>query len=396
LGVDDWALRKGQRYGTILVDLQRHAVVDLLPDRSSESLETWLKAHPGVEILSRDRAEVYAEGARLGAPCAQQVADRWHLLKNLGEALERVLVRHHRHIRQAVEDMAASEQASDRSQEAVSEPAPLSATQSEQQQRRQKRDARYQQVHELKRQGFTLSQIHRQTQMSYRTLHKYLNSESCPYYPANRRGTGSHLTPFVPYLRERWEQGCHNARQLLQEIHAQGYAGHYSRFAECVSSWRPRLPGEGSPSAKGTSAPRHIKHDIPCPSAVRWWIQGHLSRSDLDKQVWQRSFLNALYERCPELAQAARLSEEFVRMVKQRLVSDLDAWVARVQQSALPELKSFALGLLQDRSSVESALSSEWSNGQTEGQVNRLKMIKRQMYGRANFDLLRRRVLQPT
>ena len=106
VGVDDWAFRKGHRYGTILVDLERHRLVDLLPERSSESLGAWLKQHPNIEIVSRDRAGVYADGARQGAPQAQQVADRWHLLHNLSQVMERLTAQHGRSLRQAAEQLS--------------------------------------------------------------------------------------------------------------------------------------------------------------------------------------------------------------------------------------------------------------------------------------------------
>src|SRR5262249_23079590 len=94
VGIDDWAWRKGQRYGTVVVDLERSDVIDLLPDRDADTAAAWLKAHPGVEVISRDRSAAYAQAATEGASQAEQVADRWHLLKNLREAVERVLERH--------------------------------------------------------------------------------------------------------------------------------------------------------------------------------------------------------------------------------------------------------------------------------------------------------------
>jgi transposase len=111
LGIDDWAWRKGQRYGTILCDLERHKVIDLLPDRTADSVKEWLSYHPGITVISRDRANAYAEAAQEAAPKAVQVADRWHLLRNLSEALQRILESQHALLRQAVKAVAAQRQA---------------------------------------------------------------------------------------------------------------------------------------------------------------------------------------------------------------------------------------------------------------------------------------------
>jgi transposase len=165
LGVDDWAWKRGHRYGTILVDLERHRVVDLLPDREVVSLERWLEAHPGMEVISRDRSSAYAEGATKGAPKAVQVADRWHLLKNLGEALERILQSQHQHLQQAAQTAAVQTAVAVPETPAPHEATPksLSPAQHQKHRSRERRLARYEQVKTLHQQGWSQRAIGLQT-----------------------------------------------------------------------------------------------------------------------------------------------------------------------------------------------------------------------------------------
>lgn len=384
LGVDDFALRRGRTYGTLLVDLERHNRVDLLPDRRAETFAAWLKQHPGVEIISRDRGEAYADGARQGAPDAVQVADRWHLLKNLGDALERLLIREHRAIREAALTMSTASPA-------MTSPArvkpldavdlPLSRKTMEQQQRRQRRLERYQQVNDAYRQGMPLCDIERTLGVSPKTVRRYLTTESFPERVPRPPGW-TQLQPFHEILRARWDQGCHNSAQLWREIQSQGYCGGQTIVKDYVRTLR-------SPTAIAERRTRAPACSIPSARNAAWL----LLRAEAELEPQQRQFAACLEQISPSVCAARNLALRFLCMVRERRAGELEPWIAAVENSGVPDLKKFARGLSKDKAAVVAALSLPWSNGQTEGQVNRLKLIKRQMYGRASFALLRARVL---
>src|SRR5579871_855792 len=389
LGVDDWAFRKGHHYGTILVDLERHELVDLLPDRSADSLATWLKGHPEIEILSRDRAGMYADGARQGAPQAQQVADRWHVLRNLGEAMERLTAQQTPHLREAAQQMAPA--VAETQTSAVSAPAPLPASQQRQRARQEKRHERYDQIQVLRRQGWTQKAIADQVGVSLRTVKRFLSAAAYPERSRRRRqprNTDRHDA----YLRQRLAEGCHNVAQLYREVQQQGYSGSYASLYKAVASVAPAFPLHLGRASRRDPSPLPPAVAMPSSRSVAWWLQGHLSPS-LPERAAQQAFLDHLYVVAPVLKEAGDMAQEFIELVQDRSLVRLDAWLETASQSVCTEVRRFAQGLRQDWASIQNAVSLEWSNGQVEGQVNRLKMLKRQMYGRANFDLLRARVM---
>ncbi|HZO90819.1 MAG TPA: ISL3 family transposase [Chthonomonadaceae bacterium] len=225
LGVDDWAFKKGRRYGTILYDLEKHRPVDLLPDATADSLAAWLQQHPGGEIISRDRGGCYAEGARKGAPHAIQVADRWHLAKNLGEALERLLDTKRSLLKQAAGRSAEAENAAAAPQEAPTTSNERQSSRSQQrlQQekacRRQYRLERYETVQALLAQGMNLSAIGRHLRLNRRTVRKLAQAEVFPERK-QRASRPSKLNAYKAFLLQPWQEGCHNAAALLTEITA--------------------------------------------------------------------------------------------------------------------------------------------------------------------------------
>ena len=400
LGVDDWSLKRGRTYGTILVDLEHHRVVDLLAERTADVLAKWLRGHPGVEIIARDRGGAYADGARQGAPNAIQVADRFHLLANAGDALERVLAREHPALRTAAATVNRENAACDDVATEASTPTAGGRTERvtkhEQQtkDRRARRQVRFEEVIRLFEQGMAIRAIGRQVRLSRKTVARYTRAGSFPEQSA-RRTQPSILVPYEPYLRERWTAGCHNAHTLWEEIHTQGFPGAASLVRIFVAAWR-MTPGRPGPPARTSRAvsdatpPPNRLARARSPRQARWLLVRH----DDALTIEERAYRAALLAECPEAETARRVVEEFGRLVRERDHAALIPWLNLAANSTLPEMKEFAGGIIRDQAAVQAALRYEWSSGQTEGQVNRLKFLKRQMYGRASFALLKRRVIR--
>lgn len=388
VGVDDWAFRRGLRYGTILCDLERHRVVDLLPERSSSSFATWLQTRPEIEVISRDRGEEYTQGATTGASQAIQVADRWHLLRNLREALVRVVARYPAQIRAAAQQTASNSREvipSAPQQEPLSVPA-LSTPQRLVLEHRQQRQARCEAVWALHGEHVSGREIAQRLGLHRSTVRRFLATSEFPER-AKRRYHRS-IEPWEEPLLSLWNGGCHNARTLTAELERLGFRGSYDMVRRAVGRWRERPHGPASSPAE--VARRRAAASCPSANSVAWLML----KSEAEDTPEQQSLKAALYAQCPPLKAAATTALEFRDMVKRQAVELLDGWLNRAEAATSPvELRRFAQGLRQDLAAVRAALSLPWSNGQTEGQVNRLKTLKRQMYGRANFDLLRKRFL---
>lgn len=369
LGVDDWAWCKGQSYGTILVDLEQRSVRDLLADRSAQSFQAWLQQQPKIRVISRDRGGIYAEGAKLGSPAARQVADRFHLFLNLSTAVERALEqdRHELWIRDPVPVQTAGD----------CEPAgPRTRERTLQQERRQRRFERYEEAIERYRQGYSLKKISMILHVDRRTVRRWIRAGAFPErQPQPPRRTN--VQRFEEYLQRRWGEGCHNATRLFQELRSQGYRGGRSMVARHVTRWRKALPGFTLSTQKIT----------PKQAAML------LTRPAARLTAEQQALLDRLSTQCPLLRRLREFSEEFRAVFQNGEGQNLRAWMLRVQNSRIGPLARFAVGLQKDFSAVLAAVETDWSNGQVEGQINRLKMLKRQMYGRAGFALLRARVL---
>jgi transposase len=381
LGVDDWAWRKGRSYGTILCDLEQHRVVDLLPDRLAETFADWLRRHPGIEVISRDRASGYAEGARAGAPQAEQVADRWHLLKNLSDTLERLLLHH------AFASRPKTKSGHQKLQDEKST-APQARLTTAQQLRREQRQARYVEVHALYKQGWSLQAIAQEVGIDRGTVSYFVRSQAYPELktPQQHRRREAPLERYLPYLQERWKAGCHNGMQLWREIRAQGYTGSASSVRPYIALLR-QAPGEplslNAPLQKRKTSTRSSSQRL-VTLALR--LADHLTTQE-------QAELDRFCAAHASISPAITLTQAFAQMVRQRSGGKLDECIAQAQGSPWPELQQFANGVASDKAAVLAALHRVESNGQVEGQINRLKLIKRQMYGRAKFDLLRQRVL---
>jgi transposase len=359
LGVDDFALRRGHVYGTILIDIETRRPVDMLPERSADSFQAWLDARPGVEVICRDRGGCNAEGAASGAPLAIQVADRWHLLHNLAEAVERAVARHKSCLR-----------------EEPAQPQDPPAGPPPEGQRAQQTRSRHAEIHAALGRGLTLTEISRSLRIDRKTVRRYATgavSDLLPDTPARRAGL---LDPHLPYLNQRWDEGCRSTDKLHEEIRARGYRGSLRTLRRHTAQLRQATTPPATPPA-------------PAPKKVAMWIlTPPSSLADAD-----RATLAGITARCEELTATRALVRDFADMLCHRTGSKLPGWADQAEASPVRELRSFAAGLRKDWAAVTAGLTLPYSSGAVEGHVNRIKMIKRQMYGRAKPDLLRKRVL---
>jgi len=452
LGVDDWAKRKGVEYGTILVDLERHCPIDLLPDREADTLAKWLTDHPGVEIVSRDRASAYADGTRRGAPGAIQVADRFHLLKNLSDHLKALferkaacLIGAKAELAEPANQLPASDswpalttiaapnqldqlvkleteeegQESPKVSEIVGEEKvvfealvaaiPLAEKQTEVvvvvsetevEQTGGRKGLLYQEIKRLaNEEGCSQREIAHHLQISRQTVNKYLKAGRLPRYTP-RPVQPSKLDLYKPYLEQRWQAGIYKGQQLYREIQGRGYRGSWGLLALFLAQHRiahPPVVGRKETRGRKPKATIQKSNKRPQPllsareaALLMTWKVGELKEE-------QRGKLLHLLGFDAEVVAAYQLSQEFATMLRERKGQGLEEWLGRVEQKVasqqVRELGSFARGIRQDQAAVTAGLTLEISQGQVEGQVNRLKTLKRAMYGRASFETLKARVL---
>lgn len=366
LGVDDFALRRGQHYGTVLIDCETGAPLELLPGRDAQTLKGWLATHPGVEVVCRDRSGSYAEGARLGAPVAVQVTDRFHLWQNLGKAVERCVASHRGCLRATEPAVSGSDQANPETQR--EEPVGKFA---------QRARLHHTKVHDLLAQGHSIRGIARGLGWGQHTVQRYARAATWQEIVDGKWKSPrpSKLDPFKPYLQQRWESGCTNALQLHREIVELGYPGGYGQVRAYFEQRRAK--------------PEPIAPAPPTVRQITGWLARHPDTLAEDDQPR----LTAVMEQCPELRSAAGHVRAFGEMITKLQGQRLPDWIAAVRADGLPGLTSFANGLESDLDAVTAGLTTRWNSGPVEGRVNHIKMIKRQMFGRAGLALLRKRVL---
>jgi transposase len=376
LGVDDFALRRGHVYGTILVDLVTHKTIDLLEGREAEPLTQWLREHPGAEVICRDRAGAYAEGARVGAPTAIQVADRFHLWRNLGTYVEKTVVRHRTCLKDATpgtED-TISEQV-EPSPPAAPEPSqPGSPAESRLVARTRER---YTAVQELLANKESLSAITRILGLDRKTVQRFARATCVDQLLAKSVGRSGLLDHYKPYLHQRWNEGVTDAAALTKEITARGYTGSHQTVRRYLQPFRELLTAPPVPPA------------VPKVRHVTGWIMTDPDNLDADQQ----QKLADVLARCLHLDAVSRHVSQFAKIMLGRQGEHLDTWISEVEADDLPELHSFTAGLRRDHTAVLNGLTLPHSSGAVEGSVNKLKVRKRQMYGRAKLDLLRKLVV---
>ena len=361
LGVDDFALLKGHVYGTVLVDVLGRRPVDVLPERSAEALRAWLDAHPGVEVICRDRASCYAEGAALGAPKATQVADRWHLWHNLCQAVEKAVAR----LRPGWVPLA----------EPQPEPGPPDLPDTPGAARARDLHA---QIHALNNRGVGPYLIARELRIDPKTVHRYLSfTTDDDLLGQGRRQRATGLDAHADFLARRYAEGARGG-VLQKELEACGVKVSERTVRRFTARFQTEQPA---------------KPAIPKVRDVIALVTTHPDKRTAEDTV----LLKDLCARCPDLELLCTQVRRFASILLTRPGAErLAAWIDQAQAAALKETASFAAGLLADWNAVAAAVTFRWNSGSTEGQVNRIKMLKRQMFGRAKPDLLRKRVLART
>ncbi len=257
VGVDDFARRRGRTYAGLVVDLEHHRPLDLLPDASADTWAAWLAAHPSVEVVSRDRGQPFVEGTERGAPAATAVADRWHLLANAGDALERLFAHEHAALRAATQ--APVPQGSPEAAAKATPSAPAADTQGAGAERRRTHQARYEEARRLHAEGHSINAVARLLHLHRDTVRAYLAADTPPLARARPPRRRPAIDAYVPYLRRRWAEGCHSATALFYEIRACGYRGCYATCAQLIAT-QVRPAGASartlSPGAKPALSPR--------------------------------------------------------------------------------------------------------------------------------------------
>jgi hypothetical protein len=399
VGFDEWAWRKGRNFGTVIVDLERRAVLELLADRSAASAADWFRRHPGIEIVSRDRAGLYAEAARQGAPQARQVADRFHLLKNFRETVERQLGRFEAPIRrgalQAEDDLVPLERPIGRS-EGCSEVAAHERL--VRRGRDAARQALFDEIRALYDAGSAVTEIARQLGIGPRRVYRWVRRIDLPE-PSVMEPKLSTPAYFGAFLARSWADGTTKVRHLFSDIRHRGYTGSFSHLARFLAPWRARSssaePGEPASLDQEAVAALRVRtldpmtgRQIPPVTAAALCVKPR-------GQMTTRQLANAdaLKAASPEFTAMRALAMRFQGLLRGGTIERLDAWLDDARRSGIYGMRRFARTLRQDIEAVRNAVLERWSNGQTEGQINRLKTLKRAMYGRAGVDLLRARMM---
>jgi transposase len=356
LGIDDFSFKRGRSFGTLLVNLQTHQVIDVLADRKAETAATWMASHPEIELVSRDRGGDYAAAALAAVPQARQCADRFHLLQNLGKALEGVLARHlAAHRKQRTETTRTMPILTEGPAKSLPKKVALS------QAKREERLAHYQQVIALRGQGFSQTAIAQQVGVGRSTVSRWLSNGTFPEQQPRPRKT--RVDPHLPHLIEQWETGCYTVAQLHRELVANGYPHSYdSVYRQLIRT----LPTRCKRQYVRTPAPGGRKQESPDPLPrppilAREAMFLFLHRPD-ELSAEEQETLTQLRSLHAEVDQAYELVQQFREMLRTRTGEQLDQWLCRVKASQIRELQGFVTGVLRDKAAVVAGLTRPQSN----------------------------------
>jgi len=341
IGLDDWAYKRRLRYGTLICDLERNQPIDLLPDRSVETVSAWLKKYPSIDIVSRDGSSEYASAIRQGAPQARQVSDRWHLVKNLAECVSVQLAESLAELRRAEQTTARSGKKEARQASAERRPAQTRAVQYVQQARQTERTARYEHIMALQKQGVKSAEIALQLGVTQRTIQRWIAAGTIPY-SSPRKQRSRLIDPYKTYLLKRWHQGCHKGAQLERELRAKGYKGSQHGIYRYLET----LKGSTLAPSKHKSASERASSIQPNPlltlsASQATWL---FFRKEEDLKPKELENLGQLRQASPYLEVTYQLVEGFLHMVRERTGEQLDAWLGAVQASHLEAFQTFVTG----------------------------------------------------
>jgi transposase len=357
-GIDDWAFRRNHRYGTIVCDLERRRVVTLLPDREIATVEAWLAHHPQIQIVSRDRGGGYGEATTKALPNAIQVADRWHLMENASNAFLDAIRKSMRSIRYAIGATAIN-------------PELLTCAEKLQYEGYLRREEANAAIITLAKGCVPIREIVRRTGHSRGLVRQVVRGQRTDVFRVRQSTLDTHL----PFLDAQWDKGCRNGAELWRRLKVQGF----KVSLRVVSEWAARR-------RRAEKAPDPCQQKVPSARKIARLMttaRNHLSKADA-------IIVAAIETGVPALAETRRLVDRFHTMIRKKTGTHLDPWIGEASTSLIA---SFAASIKRDKAAVSAAITEPWSNGQTEGQITKLKLVKRQMYGRAKLDLLEARLL---
>jgi transposase len=361
IGIDDWAWRRNQRYGTIICDLERRRPISLLPDREPATAQAWLAEQPQIAIVACDRGGGYTLAAAKALPHATQVADRWHLMENASHAFLDAVRKSMRQVRAAVGA-------------ATINPDLLTAAERLQYEGYLRREDTNAAILKQAETGASIKEVVRLTGLSRGLVRRVLRGQRSDVFRVRESSLEHHL----PWLDAQWAAGHHNGADLWRRLKVLGFRG----SVRVVTEWATRR--RRAEKADATSL-----HRVPSARTIaRLMTTG---RDTLSKS--ETVTIAAIEDGVPLLVEARDVVAAFHAMIRKKAHADLDPWLERARASLVA---SFANGVTKDQAAVSAAITSSWSNGQTEGQITKLKLVKRQMYGRAKLDLLQARLIGAT
>ncbi|MFG1240272.1 ISL3 family transposase [Xanthobacter autotrophicus DSM 597] len=358
IGIDDWAWRRNQRYGTIICDLERRRTIALLPDREPATAQAWLTCQPQITIVARDRGGGYATAAAKALPTATQVADRWHLMENASRAFLDAVRKSMRLVRAAIGA-------------ATIDPDLLTAAERLQYEGYLRREDANAVILRLAKDGIAIKETVRRSGHSRGLVRRILRGERTDVF----RSRESSLELYLPWLEDRWAAGERNGAELWRRLKRQGFRG----CLRVVTEWaarRRRAERMDNDALTRTPSARTIARLMT------------VGRDRVSKS--ESVTIAAIEAAVPLLVEAREIIAAFQAMIRKKIVAELEPWLERARSSLVA---SFANGVAKDRAAVVAAITSPWSNGQTEGQITKLKLVKRQMYGRGKLDLLQARLV---